>query len=225
MSVRISTLAEVKALSLASLILRPGKRDSKNPTISPSTDKITQSQVEQAIQDLSRIVSFDFTQATVNNLFTTVGLARNIRVDTDYGTTNIYGIGAPTRPRIVPNNLSINITLDRLQLDRRNGMHYITSPEYFYSHNVQRFIGIADWLLYTYLFVRSKEDTGTPLKIYAVMPRSSSEPISAGDVMVVNSVQMIGFQYTFEQLAEELLDNIKEWSLTGSIINDDVRGV
>lgn len=211
MAVRLSTLAEIKVLSLSTMLYASTQSGDVNVGATRFSD------VETKLKELRR--AFENNDANLKakapNLFTTVGLARQLRIDEDYGTQNIYGIGAPTRPRIVPNNYSVNITADRLQLDTRNLAHYMTTPEYWYSHNVQNNIGINDYLLYTYMFVRSKEDaTDKKYDIYAVMPRSSSATVSSGDVMIVNNVSLTGFKYSYESAVFDSLEFLAD-SFTG----------
>lgn len=216
--VRLSTLAEVKVLSLATVLFDVSRND------------ITVDRVRQGLEELANHVvegGSDLLQSrTGDNIFKTIGLARQVRIDLDYGTQNIYGIGAPTRPRIVPNNVTANVTVERLQLDRRNGEDYFTMLEYWYSHDIQRFIGIHDFLLYSYLFVKSKEDRNSataPLKydIFALMPRAKSTPITSGDVMIANNVQLVGFQYGYKEFMFDIsnltLDSVTEF-LSESIL-------
>src|SRR5690606_23006379 len=118
MAVRLSTLAAIKVLSLSTYL-----RD-KNINFNSGN---AGAEILQALQEFRNIPEFDFIQARKNAesgatgqpLFKTVGIARNVRIDEDFGTQPIYGIGSPTRPRLVPNNFSVNVTCDRLQLDKR----------------------------------------------------------------------------------------------------------
>lgn len=212
MAVRLSTLAEIKVLSLSTLLY--ANTQSQNVDLS----SINFTDIEAKLTELRDAFKNNDAalKAGASDLFTTVGLARQLRIDEDYGTQNIYGIGAPTRPRIVPNNYSVNVTADRLQLDTRNLAHYMTTPEYWYSHDVQRNIGINDYLLYTYLFVKSKEDPqGKSYDIYALMPRNSSATYSSGDVMVVNNVSLTGFKYSYESAVFDSLEFLAD-SFTSS---------
>lgn len=217
MAVRLSTLAEIKVLSLATYA-RDGEVD---PTSGSMADILTA--IDSFKQQLSGGAP-DALQSLKNEtsrfgraLFKTVGIARNVRVDENYGTQNIYGIGAPTRPRVVPNNYDVTVTAERLQLDRRDLRQFFAHPEYWYADEVQRSIGIDDILLYTYFFVRSKEDDGTTRSdIYALMPRTSSRTYSSGDVMVANNVSLVGFKYSYEQAAFDIGNMVRE------SITDDV---
>jgi hypothetical protein len=208
MAVRLSTLAEIKVLSLSTYL-----RD-KNINFNSGN---AGAEILQALQEFRNIPEFDFIQARKNAesgatgqpLFKTVGIARNVRIDEDFGTQPIYGIGSPTRPRLVPNNFSVNVTCDRLQLDKRHLLDFMLTPEYWYSHAVQREVGIDDFLLYTYFFVKSKEDGNVRYDIYALMPRSASRTISSGDVMIAHNVTLAGFKYSYEQAwldAQNLVD-------------------
>lgn len=216
MAIRLSTLAEVKILSLASYLYasKPARDVTGSVTLSEIEDKLDELREtlrlgHAGLQGKSRMDS--------TSPFTTVGLARQVRIDEDFGTQNVYGIGSPTRPRIVPNNYSVSVTVDRLQLDTRNLAHYMTMPNYWYSDDVQRKIGIDDFLLYTYLFVRSKEDTSANAHdIYALLPRSASTTQSSGDVMVVHNVSLTGFKYSYEEFYFDA-SNLTAESLTGTV--------
>lgn len=200
MAIRLSTLAEIKVLSLTTY-LRDGGADPMTADAATMRTVLDSFRQQLANGDAGTMqADKDQDNRFGRSLFKTVGIARNVRIDEDYGTQNIYGIGAPTRPRIVPNNYSVTITAERLQLDRRDLSHFMTTPEYWYSDTVQRGVGIDDVLLYTYFFVRSKEDTGEIRQdIFALMPRNSSRAFSNGDVMVAENVNLTGFKYSYEQ--------------------------
>lgn len=216
MAVRLSTLAEIKVMSL-SAYLRDGGVDFQDGAVQDILNQMASyrralgngdSDILQALKNADNTHALPF--------FKTIGLARSVRIDEDFGTTNIYGIGAPTRPRIVPNNVNVNVSAERLQLDRKDLRYFITSPEYWYSDSVQRNVGIDDFLLYTYMFVKSKEDTGEIRhNIYALMPRTSSKAVTSGDVMVANNVSLVGFKYSYEQAWLDT-ENLVDESLTAS---------
>jgi hypothetical protein len=212
MAIRLSTLAEIKVLSLATLLYEDAG----------TASQVNSSRVLAALNDMRERIGDPSTLQSVKNvdqfgsregsLFKTVGIARNVRVDEDFGTQNIYGIGAPTRPRIVPNNFSANVTVERIQLDTRDLNHYITRPEYWYSDEVQRQIGIDDVLLYTFLFLKSKEIRTDSLRtdIYALMPRTSQKAVSNNDVMIAHNVSLIGFKYSYEEAYFDTTNLINE---------------
>lgn len=209
MAIRLSTLAEIKVLSL-STHLRSNGVELETATGQQIRDSIAS--LRNVMGDAGIIQSKKFDKNS--GVFQTIGIARNVRIDEDFGTTNIYGIGAPTRPRIVPNNYSANVTAERLQLDRRDLGHFITKPEFWYSDTVQRDIGITDILLYTFLFVRSKEDSFKDrVDIFALMPRTSSRTVSNGDVMVAHNVNLVGFKYSYEEAFFDL-ENLVNDSIT-----------
>lgn len=220
--VRLSTLAEIKVLSIQTLLNfgdDPNEQQStgfNSPSGSASfTEQLNR--LKQLISDDD--ISLDRDLQPSN--FKTVGIARQVRVDEDYGTQNIYGIGSPTRPRIVPNNFTANVTADRLQLDRRSLYDFMATPEYFYSREVQRQTGVLDGLYYTYMFIRSKEDVADAThEIYALMPRTSSKTITNGDVMVSNNVQLTGFKIGYHTPLRSLLfgeiDDITSPTFLGS---------
>lgn len=216
--VRISTLAEVKVLSLATEIYK----------LKDSTSDVDKDAVLDSIAELrTRLSSPQLLQATKGlrtvdggvsePLFKTVGIARNIRIDEDFGTTNVYAIGSPTRPSIVPNNHSVNVSIERLMLDTRDLNHYLTSPSYWYSDEVQRNIGVDDLLLYTFIFVHSKEGNDRRTDIYAVMPRTTQKTISSGDVMIATNVSSVGFTYSYENAFYDTTNLIDE-SITTRVV-------
>lgn len=187
--VRLSTLAEIRVLSYETFRNFSGEA---NISVSKYVEKLSGDNINaKEIGELSKY-------------FKTVGIARQVRIDEDYGTQPIYGIGAPTRPRMVPNNFSVNVTCDRIQLDKRHLYDFMSSPEYFYSGAVQAKTGILDEFYYTYLFIRDKEPSSSgeykgigSYDIYALMPRTSGKVISNGDVMISNSVQLSGFKVNY----------------------------
>lgn len=215
MAVRTSPLAEIKVLSLASLLYMSRTARNASGGIPRNADDIRE-KLDELRGFLGnghrRGTALGYAKSDGDPIFKTVGLARQIRIDEDYGTQNVYGIGQPTRPRMVPNNYSVSVTVDRLQLDTRDLSHFLTTPEYWYADDVQRHIGIDDYLLYTYLFVRSKEDNAAQRPdIYALMPRNKSVTKSSGDVMVVNNVSLTGFKYSYEEAyfdTSNLINNI-----------------
>lgn len=212
MAIRTSPLAEIKVLSLAALLY------TKKASGTITGGEIDEAAVFEAIDDLRTHLKDGSKPLQANkDIFKTVGIARQVRVDEDYGTQAIYGIGSPTRPRMVPNNFSVNVTVDRLQLDRRNAYHYLSTPEFWYSDEVQKNIGIDDALLYSYFFLRSKEDsTSTRYDIYALMPRSSSFAVSSGDVLVVHNVSLTGYKYTYEEMFFDASNMVNEY-LTNNV--------
>lgn len=204
MAIRSSVLAEVKVLSAAALKERvqSGKLASwyAKGASAPTAD-----------------VLHEFYKC-----FVPIGLAKNIRIEEDWGTTPVYGLGGPTRPVLVPNNYSVSMTIERLQLDRRNGFDYITSPDYWYSTDFQRKIGLNDWLIYSYVTVMDRESNNKiGPEIYAVLPRSSQQTIGSQDVMVTHNVQLTGFKYRYVDLLGEITDKsgILDYSRTQAMAN------
>lgn len=198
MAVRITTLAEVQVLSVATL------------------KKFGNMGIDQIKTELTKTK----TQGDgLSSLFKTVGIAREVRINEDWGTQPVYGIGAPTRPMMVPNNYQVSASVQRLQLDTRDGWHYIFSPDYWYSTEVQNEFGMDDFMYYTYLVIRDKSAPkdrpfmDTP--VYALMPRSSSKSVSSGDVMMVHGVELVGFKQTYRDILGMMTDkNILSYSRT-----------
>lgn len=214
MAVRLSTLAEIKAFSLISYARGAGADPNASGTdmdaLLLALDSVRQ-QLGDGAPDTIQSEKNSVARAGARDLFRTIGIARNVRIDENYGTQNVYGIGAPTRPRIVPNNYDVSVTVERLQLDRRDLGHFFANPEYWYSDEVQRDVGIEDFLFYTYFFIKSKEDSGaTRSDIFALMPRTSSKTFTSGDVMVANNVSMVGFKYSYKQALLDVSNLVRE---------------
>jgi len=209
--VRLSTLAEIKVLSLESI---------RNFNVIDGTPRETPLPIDQALDALSSYVTLnDINLPTAASVFKTVGIARSVRIDEDYGTQNLYAIGSPTRPRIIPNNYNVSVTAERIQLDTRNLYDYMATPEYFYSPDAQAFSGVRDSLYYTYMFVRNKETGEDNLKydIYALMPRTSTKTISNGDVMISHNVSLTGFKVNYgDSGLKDFLNNVV-YELTGDL--------
>jgi len=219
MAIRLSTLAEIKVLSLSGILTGRGLNNG-NPLNAANADDV-RAALETMRTSVTDPATLQVQKSNVSGdgIFKTVGIARSVRLDEDYGTQNYYGIGAPTRPRIVPNNYSVSASIQRIQLDTRDLNHYITRPEYWYSDEVQRQVGIDDVMLYTFLFLKSKEAPTVRQDIYALMPRSSSRAVASSDVMIANDVNMVGFKYSYEELFFDLSNLINE------TITDRVAGV
>lgn len=212
MAVRLSTLAEIKAFSVATLARGANTDGEELANILLAIDSF-KSGISNANEVFERS----------DDLFRTVGLARSIRISEDFGTQNYYGIGSPTRPRIVPNNYSVTANVERIQLDTRNLGAYFASPEYWYSNQVQNQIGVDDYKLYSYFFVKSKEDSEEH-DVYALMPRSSQTAITSNNVMIANTVDMVGFKSNYSDLLSILEEEITE-ALSGSFPPSDSETV
>lgn len=204
--VRLSTLAEIKVFSLESL--RNFNPDNNN---APAVRDVA-SVISQAREALSGN-GIELNNTPAERFFKTVGIARQVRVDEDYGTQAVYGIGAPTRPRLIPNNFTVNVTCDRIQLDTRNLYDFMLTPEYFYSQGMQAETGILDALYYTYMFIRNKEAKTGPVgyDIYALMPRTSNRTITNGDVMISHQVTLTGFKLNYGDVGlQDFLSGVQD---------------
>jgi hypothetical protein len=213
--VRLSTLAEIRVLSFESYRNFDNTGAPRGVTsILSSIDAFKQAVSNNNIKlDANKIVQ---------QFFKTVGIARQIRIDEQYNTQNLYAIGSPTRPRIVPGNMSVSVTCERIQLDKRNLYDFMSTPEYFYAPQIQRATGILDAFYYTYVFVKNKEpgqgriyEPAARYDIYAVMPVSSSKTVTNGDVMISHNVQLTGFKVnvgdsSLRALLSSVTDDITE---------------
>ena len=215
--VRLSTLAEIKVLSLESIKNFGGAED-----LSGALATLKQKISGDGVTTTSSLLG------TAESLFQTVGIAREIRVTEDYASQNLYAIGSPTRPRIVPGNFSATVTCQRLQLDKRNLYDFMSTPEYFYSRGIQAATGILDSLYYTYMFIRNKEEPGTVQShdIYALMPRSSTKTLTNGDVMISHNVELTGFKINYGEdtlrgYLRDVIDDIT-YTVPGRVSNQEL---
>jgi len=207
MAVRLSTLAEIKAFSITTLAQSTENANDVLSALDSFPDTFD--------EGLDPLAGFD--------LFKTVGLARSVRITEDFGTQNYYGIGSPTRPRIVPNNMSVTANVERLQLDTHDLNNYLASPEYWYSNQVQAEVGVDDYKLYSYFFIKSKEEED-PDEIYALMPRSAQRAVTSQNVMIVNTVDLIGFKTNYDELFTNIRGEFERLARTGSFPPADVVG-
>lgn len=207
-SVRLSTLAEVKVLSLQSFL----NFELGNQVIEVINRFGLGISESLALIFMATVLSGGtFTKTSKNiplalSFFKTVGIAKSIRITENYSTTHVYGLGNPVQSRVVPHNYKAEVSCERLQLDRRGLYDFMTSPEYFYSGSMQRKSGILDAVYYTYMFIRSKEDGPEREEIFALMPINNARTISSNDVMIVNSVNLTGFKIGY---TSNLLDILK----------------
>lgn len=197
MAVRLSTLAEIKAFSLRTFAQGANANGESYDDILTALDAY-KTKFELGNDPLGELGGAD-------GLFKTIGLARSVRITEDYGTQNYYGIGSPKRPRIVPNNLSVTANVERIQLDTRDLNDYFSSPEYWYSNQTQARIGADDHKLYSYFFVKSKEDR-KPTEVYALMPRTSQKAVTSQNVMVIHTVDLIGYKINYDEFFETILN-------------------
>lgn len=202
MAVRLSTLAEIKAFSLSDYLRSQDIDLTSVDSILSAVDDFS-SLLDGTDGDLEGIIS-------AVNPFKTVGLARSVRITEDYGTQNYYGIGGPTRPRIVPNNYQVNASVERIQLDTKDLYDYFATPEYWYSNSVQSAIGVDDFKFYSYFFIQDKERSLEFPEIYALMPRTSSKAINSGSVMIAHNVEMVGFKYSYDDIVRNIQDFVQD---------------
>lgn len=211
MAIRTSVLAEIKVLSLAGL----ASWANENNTSLSNKDAIGGGKPANAKEALAKFraagaESPNDPVTKMKNLFRTVGLATSLQIDENYGTTAIHGIGGPTRPKVIPGNYQATISIEKIQLDRRDNFSYITSPEYWYSVSTQRKLGVDnDWALYSYICLWDREqkiDNLMDQEIYCMMPQSARKGITTQDTMISHNVSMIGFKYRYEDVLELLWD-------------------
>lgn len=209
--VRYAPMAEVKVLSLASLIEKLTNQNGGTRTDS----------FAQGVQELATTVSqnydalYHYLRNVINtggtgagDLFTTIGVATNISLSEDYGTRPVYGIGEPTNPALVPNNLALRVSISKLTIDKAAVSRYVAKPIYWYQHRLQRFaldsmlsvngdlLG-ADFFFYTYLVLKDLEIGGLSTDyvealdndyIVAFMPRDFSHRITNTTTIIEQNV-------------------------------------
>lgn len=179
----------------------------------------------------SKIINTDFGNLwnyladSFGTQFRNVGLADRVSISEDYGTRSLYGIGEPTDPALVPNNVSVRISISRLTLDGRSIADYTTKPSFWYNSGLQNSLlslasGIpvigsagADYAFYTYLAIGDLENNrDLPVQqlynniinypIYAFIPRSFSKQISSGDSVIMTDVEGEGKVFRLKKLVE-----------------------
>lgn len=147
-------------------------------------------------------------------LFHTVGNAEELRIDEQYGTQLVYEIGRPRRPAIVPGNESVNISISTVTINAKTAFSFITSTDYWHSPTLHKFTGTYDYAFYTYIALKSVTSFNDSVDkvdfpIYAVMPVSSSLPVSSGSAKIVNNVSMTGYKLSLNDLISDLIDTIE----------------
>ena len=183
---RSAPLARVKTLSLATFMTKSGKS------------------MREYVAELK-----DGNPAAMEKLFVDVGLARSVRISEDWGTTPLHSIGNATRPTMVPNNYTANVSIEKLLLDGTRTFSYITSPDYWYAKHTHRAFGGRDYLMYTYMTIDTK-DKSVPLsnrEVFALMPKSSSISVSANEIITAESVELVGYKHTYMDLVGLLTGN------------------
>lgn len=209
--VRFAPFATVKVLSINSVALRKIEESGTSPQIA----------IQEAIREFAGDIAnnytalWNFLNTNFGIAFTNIGLARDISISTDYGTREVFGIGQPTDPALVPNNKTVRVSVSRLSTDSRSITEYVTSPDFWYNPGLQEDVlrtmyagnpengsAGADYPLYTYLAISDLEQGGVlPNDFYqavlnyeliAFMPRSYSKRITAGDAIITLDVEGTG---------------------------------
>lgn len=133
MSVRYAPFATVKMLSIAT-IFRSNVEGGNTDPLSAFADAV-RTMINSTTPDL-QIDAFKryYDDST---LFRQVALADNINITESYGTRPVYGIGGPTDPLMVPNNMSVSVTISRLTTDNLSIADYALKPAYYYDATMQ----------------------------------------------------------------------------------------
>jgi len=220
--VRFAPFATVKVLSVAALM-------TKGQDMASALTELATGNSSVNIQGNYQNIWNSF-QRNFKDVFVDVGLADNIQITQDFGTRALYGIGEPEDPYLVPNNLSVRVSMSRLSLDGRSISNYVTTPSMWYSRIVQgvmadTFAEIpvvgsagADYTMYTYLAVSDLEKAGgmtndlfdaiNNFEIIAFMPRTFSKRITSGDAVITTEVEGEGKILRLRKLLDQMFANL-----------------
>lgn len=72
--------------------------------------------------------------------FTSMGLARRISISTNYGTMAKAGIGFAADPMLIPNQVEVQVSIERLSIDKKTMRNYGNSPEWWMSPILQNIV-------------------------------------------------------------------------------------
>lgn len=235
--IRYSPMAEVKVLSLVALI---EKLTGQTPGTTPDDN------FEQAAQTLLQNISAEYgslhhflarmarsSQNATDNMFATIGTATNVRISEDYGTRAVFGIGEPTDPVLVPNNMNVRVSISKLSIDKTAISRYAMKPVYWYNHVLQRkaldamislnadLIG-ADYFFYTYLVMKDLEKSNDAAYenggeyvetidtdyILAFMPNDFATSYSNTTTLIETNVNGTGKALRISEIVKVLADRL-----------------
>lgn len=225
MAVRYAPFATVKVLSLATLLM--GKVEA---------GQADEQAFSSAVQDMiSAVVPETQIQTFIShysngNLFRHIGLADSISISEDFGTRPVYGIGEPTDPTMVPNNMSVRVSISRLTTDGNSIADYVLKPSFYYDSNIQRqaitqaraFNGSpvnADKLFHIFLGITDIEHNGlyndfslTELvqtyEMVEFMPTSFNRRISSDNAIVFTDVEGTGKILKLKDVIQTLTNQV-----------------
>ena len=227
--IRYSPMAEVRILSLTALVEK--LTDGSETRIDNFADAFAflQGTLSGHYGNLYHYLRGIVNELGVESLFTTIGTATNVRLSEDYGTRPVYGIGEPTNPVLVPNNLAVRVSISKLTIDKAAVSRYAMKPVYWYEPRLQRaaidtmisansdLLG-ADYFFYSYLALNDMETGGLSTDyieaidndyIVAFMPRDYSTALSNNTTLIETNVNGEGKALRIFDILKAVVDKIE----------------
>ena len=209
MAVRYAPFATVKIMSLATM-LQAGKESGQEDE--QAFQSAVQDMINATVQQ-TQIQSF-IRYYTNGTFFRHIGLADSISISEDFGTRPVYGIGEPTNPVLVPNNMSVRVSISRLTTDGNSIADYVLKPSFYYDEKIQRNAidsarafnnspRSADNVFHMYLGISDIEHQGSydefdltelvqTYEMVEFMPTSFNRRISSDNAIVFTDVEGTG---------------------------------
>lgn len=135
MATRWSPYARVKMLSIATLA-RDGTDEGQTEidAFLAAFQQLTD-EVSAAAPGAAQAAYF---KKLFESVFRDVGIAERVGIDEDYGSRSVFGIGQPTEPALIPNNMTVRVNISRLTADARSIADYALKPSFWYDPALQR---------------------------------------------------------------------------------------
>jgi len=227
--IRYSPMAEVRILSLTALVEKLTNGTEARVDNFAEAFTMLQSMLSQHYGNLYHHLRGILNEIGTDGLFTTIGTATGVRLSEDYGTRSVYGIGEPTNPVLVPNNVAIRVSISKLTIDKAAVSRYAMKPIYWYEPRLQRaaidtMIGAqgdllgADYFFYSYLALKDMETGGLSTDyvealdndyIVAFMPRDYSEALSNNTTLIETNVNGEGKALRVLDILKAVVDKLE----------------
>lgn len=227
--IRYSPMAEVRILSLTALVEKLTDGDGARVDNFAQAFSTLQSALSQHYGNLYHYLRELVNEIGTDGLFSTIGTATNVRISEDYGTRSVYGIGEPTNPVLVPNNLAVRVSISKLTIDKAAVSRYAMKPVYWYEPRLQRaaidtmiaansdLLG-ADYFFYSYLVLKDMETGGLSTDyvealdndyILAFMPRDYSVALSNNTTLIETNVNGEGKALRILDILQAVVDKLE----------------
>jgi len=226
--IRYSPMAEVRILSLTALVEKLTDGDETPIDNFADAFAFLQNALSQHYGNLYHYLRSIVNDIGVESLFTTIGTATNVRISEDYGTRPVYGIGEPTNPVLVPNNVAMRVSISKLTIDKAAVSRYAMKPIYWYEPRLQKkaidtmiaangdLLG-ADYFFYSYLVLKDMETGGLSSDyveaidndyILAFMPRDYAVGLSNNTTLIETNVNGEGKALRILDILEAVVDKL-----------------